>query len=169
MESVRARRPRPTARRSPSEWTLDGLALGGVLLNCLIITVGWLSLPASVPSHFGFSGTPTTWSGRAVLWLLPSVSLLIFTGLTVLGRYPHVFNYPWPITTKNADRQYRLARLLLGWVKLEVVWLFAYITAGLVEVAKGRASGLGAWLAPVVTVVLLGTIGACLLKAYRAR
>lgn len=47
--------------------------------------------------------------------------------LTILNRYPHKFNYPFNITEQNAVAQYRIARLMVQTLKLEVIWIFVYI------------------------------------------
>jgi hypothetical protein len=46
---------------------------------------------------------------------------------------------------------------LVGWVKVEVCWMFAYICLAMVRNGMGLQVGLGAWFLPVTLVVVLGT------------
>ena len=59
--------------------------------------------------------------------------------LTVLNRYPHVFNYFGKITAGNARRQYRLSRSLITTLKLLIAVTFGWIVVGF----DSDSSGLG--------------------------
>jgi len=50
-------------------------------------------------------------------------AILIFGAITLIRRYSHEYNYIVTITPENAVYQYRHARELLGWIKVETVWL----------------------------------------------
>ena len=84
----------------------------------------WTALPPVVPTHFGITGMPDAW-GSKWLELLPlALGTVLYGGLTIMGRYPHLFNYPWPITQENAPQHYQLARTLVTALKTEIMWLF---------------------------------------------
>jgi len=79
---------------------------------CLIYMVTQLiivypGIDHQVPTHFGSSGKPDAWGSKTSLLLIPVVSIVIYAGLTVLNKYPYIFNYPVPITEENASKQYR--------------------------------------------------------------
>jgi len=38
--------------------------------------------------------------------------------VTIVSRYPHTSNYPFPIIEANAERQYRLARELMSMMRV---------------------------------------------------
>jgi uncharacterized membrane protein len=143
-------------------------ALG--MLTMLYVTIkSWPLLPETIPHHFGVSGKPDAWSGKWILWLLPGISLVLYVGLTILGRYPHVYNYLWPITEKNAAAQYHLARTMIVALKAEIILLFAYLQQQTIQVALGKAGGLGVAFLPIFLILIFGTIGFYFVKAYQAR
>jgi hypothetical protein len=84
-------------------------------------------------------------------------------------RFPHRFNYAWPITAQNAESQYRLARRLPNWLKVEVIWMFLFLEWMTIWVALGRATGLSIVFLPIVLIMILSTIGIYFYQAYRAR
>lgn len=129
----------------------------------------WPSLPEVIPTHFGSSGAPDGWGGKSTLWVLPAIGLVIYLGLTILSQYPQVYNYVWPITPQNAKIQYQTARQMIILLKTEVVWLLAYIVSQTIQAALGKVQGFSIAFLPIFLVVMFGTIGFYLFKAYQAR
>ena len=140
---------------SPLQVAYEVVAVSGLLFHIALVTRAWISLPATIHVHYGFSGQPDAWGGKIELLELPAVSILLYLGLTVLARYPHKLNYPWAITERNAERQYRLAKSLVGAVKGLLVWLFTAISWQTIHVAMGQSGGLGG----AFVAVILGVTG----------
>ncbi len=126
-------------------------------------------LPQTIPTHFNAAGQPDGYGGKYSLLTLPVVATILFAGITLLNRYPHIFNYPTEITAENALRQYTSATRLLRYLKLTVVLIFFAIAQQTISTAIGGASGLGVWFLPVVLVVLLGIVVAGIAKMVRAK
>lgn len=166
---------KPSARlalqlpKSSLEIGLETAAALGLLTMAFVTIKYWPLLPETIPHHFGVSGKPDAWGGKWILWLLPGISLVLYVGLTILSRYPHIYNYPWLITEKNAAAQYHLARTMIGALKAEIVLIFAYLQWQTIQVALGKAEGLGIAFLPAFLLLVFGTIGVYFRKAYQAR
>ena len=104
-----------------------------------------------------------------MLLLLVGVTFVLYVGLSILSRFPHIYNYPFAITEKNCQRQYLLARQMITTLKAELVCVFVFITWQTVSVARGRAADLTGWFIPVFLVVVFGAIIVYFVKAYRER
>ena len=155
-------------KRSSLQIAYDLVAVSGFLFQILLIARAWAGLPSSIPVHYGFSGQPDAWGGKAELLALPAVSFLLYAGLTWLARYPHKLN-PWPIKTeRNAERLYRLAKSSVGAVQCLLVWLFTAISWQIIRVAMGQTSGLGRALIVVILGITGTTIVVYVLLAQRA-
>ncbi len=163
--------PRPVLQipKSSLEIGLETAAALGILTMLYVTIKSWPLLPQTIPHHFGVSGRPDAWGGKWTLWLLPGISLVLYVGLTILSRHPHIYNYPWPLTEQNAAAQYHIARTLLGALKTEIVVIFAYLQQQTIEVALGKAEGLGIIFLPIFLILIFGTIGIYFVKAYQAR
>jgi len=142
-----------TNTKSVFSSVIETLAAVGLLLHVLLILGTWNLLPESIPVHFNFAGEADAWGDRSDLLWLFGLSLLVYAGLTWLGRYPHKFNYPWQITPNNAERQYNLAKNFLNVIKFETVWLFAVISLQMIGISFDLASGLGSFFVPLVITV----------------
>jgi uncharacterized membrane protein len=163
------KRPVLNIPATPTEKVLGILAAVGVMLTWIIVASAWPNLPQLVPTHFGLNGKADATGPAWTVWILPVVQLLLATLLTVVKRYPQSFNYLWAITPKNAGRQYLLARMLIGWLCLEMVSLFAYLSWQTIQTALGSSVGLGLWFLPIILLVLTLTIGFYLWLAYQMR
>lgn len=106
------------------------LEIIGVFL--LIILWGWVVyvyplLPATIVTHFNLSGEADGWGNKITLFSLPAVGSVLYMGLTILNRYPHIFNYTVIITDENALTQYSFATRLIRVLKLVVLAIFLAI------------------------------------------
>lgn len=148
---------------------LEVVALTGLILLLVIIVQSWQKLPQQIPVHFNFSGNPDSWGNKLTILLFPIISVVLYTTITIVIRYPHTFNYLWPITSENAARQYRLACDLMLWLKAEVIWLLAYLEWQSIRIGLGQAQSLGVAFAPVFLLLIFASVGIYFWQAYQAR
>lgn len=162
-------RPRLEIPRSPLENTLTVLSVLGLIFAFYLLFQYLPNLPDIVPTHYNFSGQIDSWGSKYTLAILPGAALFVFLMLTILERYPHVYNYPFPLTQKNVRTQYALSRSLLIWMKFEIVYFFIYIEWKTIQAALGMAKGLG----PEFLFLFIGTIMATIIihfiRLYQAR
>jgi len=156
-------------KRTSADLILEALAFLGLLLLIGVAIYYYPKLPDSVPRHFNFSGEPDGWGAKGILLGLPAIGTLIYILMTVLSRYPHIFNYPWPITEANARSQYAISRQMLTVVKLLMVGMFFYMNWSIIGTALGRQHGLGGGFMIFVTPLVPVAVGFYLFKARRAR
>ena len=131
------------------------------LLGWLILLAlwGWTfthfsDLPDTIPTHFNAAGEADGFGSKASIIGLPFIATLLFIGLTVLNRYPHIFNYPTAITQDNASRLYTLATRMLRYLKLVLVVVFGGIELMTIQHATGKGAGLGVWFLPLTLVLI---------------
>ena len=126
----------------------------------VLLTIwGWTfahysSLPDTIPTHFNATGEADGFGSKASIIGLPIIATLLFIGLTVLNRYPHIFNYPCPVTQDNALRLYTLATRMLRYLKLVLLLVFGGIEFMTIQNATGKAAGLGVWFLPLTLVLV---------------
>jgi uncharacterized membrane protein len=120
--------------------------------------VWWKKIPDLIPTHFGLSGKVDDWGGKGSLWLLPGIGAGLYALITFVSRFPHTFNYPWPITPTNAEKQYHIGRMMINFIKVETVWLFVYLDWNIIQVAMSKSTGIGISFLPIVIIVVILTI-----------
>lgn len=157
-----------------SDLKRSGLDVALELVAFVLLTSLWGTtiyyypqLPQSIPRHFDASGRPNAWGSKSTALILPILSLGLYAALTVLNRFPHRFNYPWPITESNARSQYALARQLLAAIKASVGCIFTYMNWATIETGLGNRRGLGAWFLPTAVFLTLAIVVAYFYRARR--
>jgi uncharacterized membrane protein len=157
-------RPRIELESGPIDRVLEvagWLCLAGLWAYTLM---GIQSAPETVPTHFDGSGTPNDYGSRWSLLILPAIGTFVFLAMTVIRRFPHLFNYGLKITRKNAAYQYRLASRFLRLLKLLVLVVLGLVVRLSIHAAtpsSGSADSatlfvvLGLLLVPTASYVFL--------------
>ena len=99
-----------------------------VTVAVIIVFSIWLfyNSPEMVPGHFDMQGDITRYDHKVTLFIMPAIALLVVSGLSILLRYPHIFNYPQSITAQNAAAMYKKGVKLLRWLALGIALLFLF-------------------------------------------
>jgi uncharacterized membrane protein len=156
----------PLGRAEITLEVVAGLGFVGLVLYTALV---WPSLPERIATHFGAAGRPDAWGPRGTFLILPGMGVVLGLGLTALSRFPHVYNYLWPITPGNAARQYRIARRMVIALKAALLWTLFAVAWGMGEVATGRRAALAPWTVFVPLALTFAVVGLSLVAAYRAR
>lgn len=143
-------RPKLTIELTKVDKTLEGLCLIILILLWLGTIAGFSKLPDEIPSHFNAAGQADDYSKKTTIFTLPIVATILSLGMTVLNRYPHIFNYPARVTTENARQIYTSATRLIRILKLGVVVIFTGIVFLTYKTVLAKNDGIGTSFFPVV-------------------
>jgi hypothetical protein len=161
-------RPKLHIPRTRTEIALEVVGLAAMAALVVFALRAWSTLPQSVPVHFGVNGQVDAWGGRDSLLALLGLSVAFYAGLSVLERFPHVYNYPVPVTTANAARLYVLGRQLIVAVKVILSASFAALFAAVVLISRGQLATLTGWYLPTIVVSLGIVLAFTIVKMTRA-
>ncbi len=103
-----------------------------IFLSAYLVS-NWSSLPARIPTHYDASGLVNGWGSKNSLLMLPVIGLFMYALLTVVSFFPKTWNVPVKLTDENKERVYTVTRSLLCVLKLMVLFLFTFITIGMVK------------------------------------
>lgn len=129
-----------------------------VLIICLIQLIGifiyllivWGNIPDQIPGHFSGDGTVTRWDSKGTIIISPIISFVLFIGMSVIERFPQVWNTGVRVTEENKYRVYRACKNLLRSTKLATVMLFTVIT-----LIQSLSQALPPWLIPLFTGIFI--------------
>ena len=136
----------------------EAVTLLGVFGPVMWLCVIWRSLPVMLPSHFGLDGTPNAYASRNVVWAIVGISVVMYFSMLVLQRFPHRMNLPRPPGDPERKRMEALGVEMIGWLRLELAWTFAYLLWEVVEVGTHHSEGLGTAFLFVSIGVTMATI-----------
>lgn len=132
------------------------------LLGWLLLTAMWVvtlfyydKLPDTIVTHYNLSGKADGFGNKINLIALPTVATIMNFAMTVLNRFPHIFNYPVSITQENALKQYTIATRLIRWLKLAVVLIFGTLCLLTIGNAIGENEDLPAWFTVIALCIVI--------------
>ncbi|MDG5471938.1 DUF1648 domain-containing protein [Jeotgalibacillus sp. ET6] len=160
------KRPVLNLPKTPLE---KGLNVAAILIFTALLVYLFFhapSLPDQIPTHFNAAGEPDDWSSPWFILLLPLIGVILWVGMTILERYPHVYNY-LRLTEDNVKYQYRNARMMINVLKNLILVLFSYITLQSAQVGLQQSDGLGTGFIYVFNGLLFGTVLIFLVRSLR--
>ena len=165
----KGKRPRIEISRSILENIFEIVAITGVIASLINPIFAWSFLPNRIPAHYNIYGEIDRWGFKSEIFSLVPIIIMMYLFLTILNHYPHRFNYLFDITEQNAKAQYHLARLMVQALKTEVIWIFVYIERISIKDAMGKGMGLGIAFPTISLLLVFGTIGIYIWRAFRVK
>ena len=160
-------RPKFKPQLTQNDWILE-IAGWLTLLALWIVTLWYYTeLPVLIPIHFDLAGNINDEGSKITIFILPLFGSIIFTGMTLLNRYPHLFNYPVKVTVENAERLYTTASRLIRYLKFATVFIFTIISFLTVQNSMGRLEGLSVWIIPLMVVMIFVPLIIAIIKMFR--
>lgn len=137
-----------------------------VLLVGILIYLGlsWNVLPEKIPGHYNAAGVIDRWGNKGELLILPIIALIMYIGLTVIEKFPQIWNTGVVVTEQNKDRVYRILKDLLQTIKLLMVVVFSFIT-----INSSLAIELPIWFIPVFLIGMFGSIIFFIIQLVKVR
>lgn len=152
---------RPQLKLQPTKLDkgLEAVAFGILTLLWVLIFLYYKSLPEQIPVHFSLSGKVDIYGGKDSIFILGLVPTILLFLMTILNRYPHIFNYTEEVTENNALRLYTNATRLIRTLKVGIALIFLIILLSTVEVVRFGQSELAKWVLPsLILFMFLGTM-----------
>jgi uncharacterized membrane protein len=167
--STMEKKPRITIKLSVTDKAVEVVCVIILLALWGGTIIGFPNLPEQIPTHFNGAGQVDDHGDKTNIFILPVVATVIYFGMTILNRYPQIYNYPATVTNENARRLYTSATRLIRILKLIVVVVFSIIVLQTYRSAFTKGDGLGEWFLPVVIALLFIPTIAFLLFSQRSR
>jgi uncharacterized membrane protein len=148
------KRPRIKLELTTTDKVLEFFGWFSVVVTWGLTIVFYNNLPDIIPIHYNIAGEADGFGEKENILTLPVIATIFFVGLTILNRFPQIFNYPTDITTENALRQYTLATKMIRYLKLGLAVILGFITFETIQYANGQTEGLGMWFTPFMLGVI---------------
>lgn len=135
----------------------------------ILVTLNYSDLPDIIPIHYNVEGIADRFGDKANILILPLIATTFFIGLTILNKFPHIFNYPTTITENNASRQYGNATRMIRYLKLMLAVVLGLIAFKTIQNAGGQTDGLGIWFLPFMLSVIFVPLAYFIIKSLKSK
>jgi uncharacterized membrane protein len=147
-------RPAADYERGRTTAILRVLGPAIAMVGIVLILVGYVGLPATIPTHFGIAGEADSFGPRWSVLVLAGIWIVMQAGVALLAAHPRAFNYPLPVTSANAQRLYREGERMIVWLGVAVAATFAGISLSVFDAPGGPLTVLG--LAATFAAMIVG-------------
>lgn len=145
-------------RNTRLDWLLTILSAAILAAATLYIAIHWGQLPDEIPIHYSFSGEPDDFGGKGALILDLCLGWGIILLLAIVEKFPQLWNFPVEVTVQNRSRLLRIAKKMMGILKLLTAGLFSVIA-----VTAAKSEALSAWISigflAAITITVIAGIG----------
>ena len=118
------KRPKIELQLNQTDKTLELIGWFAVFGIWVLTVANYSELPDIIATHYNGTGEADGFGNKSNILSLPIISTLMFIGLTVINKYPHLFNYPSEITKENALHQYTTASRMIRFLKFIIMIIF---------------------------------------------
>ena len=141
-----------------------------ILLSQWVFTVwSYSKMPDIILVHSNGAGEPNDYGSKSTIILLPVIATVIFCAMTLIIRYPHIFNYPVKLTEENIVKQYTIATRLIRVLKTSLVIIFSFTVLLTWCTANNKNAGLGIWFLPLTTLFIFLPLGYFISKMIKMK
>ncbi len=150
--------------RNKTELFFELLALLGIISSVCLYLFSIGSLPAKIPTHFGFSGKPDDWGSKYNIIVPLIVSIFLYILLTLSWLFTANYKYPVKSNMIPKEIQAEFAQKLILVLKTELMWIFFFMLYKTIQVSFSKSEGLGTGFIFVFLITIFGTIGFFIFK-----
>ena len=149
------KRPKIKLKLSVLDYMLEILGMVGLLGLIVLPFIFYRELPDRIPKHFNAMGIPDSYGAKGSIWVLPIIGFVIFSGFTLLNKFPHIFSYPVTVTDENAERIYTIGTKALRLLKVFLMALFLYLNYKTIEIGLQQTEKLSSVLFLILPLAVL--------------
>jgi uncharacterized membrane protein len=142
------------------------IAVAGLVFAAAVVADFYSRLPERIATHFNEAGMANGFGAKSILWVLVGVVFLIYGVLSAVNFVPRIVSVKRPLAPEREKVVLAESMAMVGWIKAEVCWMFAYICLAMVRNGMGLQVGLGAWFLPVTLAAVFGTCGVFLVRIF---
>jgi uncharacterized membrane protein len=162
-------RPKLKIKLTTVDYIIEIIGFIGIICLIALPIYYFNDLPDRLPKHFNALGQADSYGNKNMIWLLPALGLILYIGMTILNKYPHVFNYPIKVTNENAERLYKSGTVTVRFLKTVVILSFAYLNFRIIKVGLNEIAEIGKLFIPIFLILIFGSIGIMIVRMMKSK
>jgi RsiW-degrading membrane proteinase PrsW (M82 family) len=116
----------------------------------ILMFLSFSDLPEKIPLYYKKGNI-----NKSEILILPMLSTIIFVGLSMLQKQPHIFRYPISITEENARRCYTDICKLIRFSKLIILLMFGVVIYKITESCQSSESMSNIWFLTLILILVI--------------
>lgn len=159
------RRPRLKIEMTTTDKIVEIIGWFALLTIWVLTITSYSELPDTIPTHYNAAGEMDGFGRKVNILILPVIATVFFVGITILNKFPHIFNYPAKISQNNALAQYTNIKRMNRYLKLVFVLIFGFLAYNTIN----NTGGPGPWFLPLSMGLILVLLIYFIVKSYKTK
>ena len=130
----------------------------------VFLLINWKQIPDSIPMHYDAMGNVDRWGTKGELIVLPIITVIMCSFMSIIERFPQIWNTGVKVTEENSGRVYRILKNMLKITKFLVVADFSFMT-----INSLMARDLPVWFSPVFLGLVFGNLIFWIIKLVKVK
>lgn len=114
-------------KRNQLDIIAEIISLCLLFFTTIYVIIMYFKLPEKIPMHYNALGVIDRYGSKEELFILVIIAWIMYIGLTLITKFPQLWNTGVTITLENKERVYRLIKNMLKILKLEIIIIFCYL------------------------------------------
>jgi len=162
-------RPKIRIKLTTADKVVELIGWFALITIWILVVASYSNLPDTIPIHYNAVGKADGFGNKINILILPLVATILFVGMTIANKFPHIFNYPVKITEENAFRQYTNATRMMRFLKSILVVIFGLIAFKTTQSTSGNSSEPGIWFLPIILCLIFIPLTFFIIKSFREK
>jgi hypothetical protein len=145
-------------------YSIDIICIALLFGTSIYLLISWGNLPDKIPGHYDALGNIDRWGSKNELIVLPIIAWIMFIGISVLERFPKVWNTGVKVTEENAYRVYSTLYDMIKTLKLMLVIIFSFLTINSIHMTN-----LPKIFLPIMLILIFSNLIYHLIKLYKIK
>lgn len=152
-----------------TDYALEIIGLVGIFSLIALPIYFFNQLPPDhIPKHFNSLGQADLFGSRGLLWLLPIIGVILYTGMTLMNRYSFAFDYPpQSMTHEHAEKMYDIGKRTVRLLKVIIILSLAFLNYKLIAIGMNQTKEIGEFFMPLVLIILFVFLGVMIYKMIK--
>jgi len=118
------------------------ICFGGLVFAAAVVADFYSRLPERIATHFNGAGAANGLGARSTLWLLVGIAFLLYAALSAIS-FLRGCEFEEAAGAGAGEGGAGESMAMVGWIKVELCWMFAYSLPGDGAEWDGVAGGVG--------------------------
>lgn len=151
-------------RRKKIHYIIDILCLILLICTSIYLIIRWSDLPEKIPGHYDAYGNIDRWGSKTEIIVMPIFAWFMFISISILERFPQVWNTGVKVTEANAYKVYSTLYDMIITLKIILTLVFSFLIINSIHM-----SNLPSIFLPVMLFLVFGDLIYHLLKLHRVK
>jgi len=150
-------------------WPLvDRVAFAALIVLIALAIYAYAVMPATIPTSFGYNGTPQAYGPKSQLFLQPGIAAFLWIVFAVVLKNPGRLILPFKVPPERLKSVMAMSDATTRLIRAEIVVALIVFEGMMIQSARLGSAVLGFSAAPVALLgAVLGTAAVFMLGAWR--